>query len=55
MRTKVPLFTHSKNYPLVVEIILELGNQILNNLGVEGKIDDVEVFLRYAKPFIDLL
>lgn len=31
---------------LVVGIILELGNQILLNLGVKDKIDDVEVFLR---------
>ena len=35
-------------YPfcLVVEIIIELGNAILQNLGAEEKIDDVEVFLR---------
>ena len=31
---------------LVVQAILELGNDILNNIGVEEKIDDVGVFFR---------
>ena len=31
---------------LVIEAILELGNGILGNLGVEEKIEDVGVFFR---------
>jgi hypothetical protein len=31
---------------LVVQIILQLGNEILRNLGVEDPIDDVAVFFR---------
>ena len=31
---------------VVIEAILELGNDILGNLGVEEKIEDVSVFFR---------
>jgi hypothetical protein len=29
---------------VVIQTILELGNQVLGNLGVEDQIDDVAVF-----------
>ena len=32
---------------LVVQVIVQLGNDILKNLGVEEPIDDVAVFFRY--------
>lgn len=32
---------------LVIEAILELGNDVLKNIGVEERIDDVAVFFRY--------
>ena len=34
------------NLRTVIDAILELGNGILANLGVEEKIDDVGVFFR---------
>ena len=46
MKKKVLNTNTNPSLLLVVEIILELGNAILQNLGVEDKIDDVEVFLR---------
>jgi hypothetical protein len=34
------------NFRIVVQAILDLGNDILKNLGVEEKIEDVGVFFR---------
>ncbi len=31
---------------IVVQVIIQLGNEILRNLGVEEPIDDVAVFFR---------
>jgi hypothetical protein len=33
-------------YYIVVQVIIQLGNEILRNLGVEDPIDDVAVFFR---------
>jgi len=46
MKRRVSTFKHYLLYYLVVQVILQLGNEILRNLGVEEPIDDVAVFFR---------
>lgn len=51
MRRKVIVLSHIINL-LVIEIILQLGNAILQNLGVKDEVDDVEIFLKYLPTFL---
>jgi hypothetical protein len=46
MKRRVSTFKHYLQNYLVVQVILQLGNEILRNLGVEEPIDDVAVFFR---------
>jgi hypothetical protein len=46
MKRRVSKLKHYQLYYLVVQVILQLGNEILRNLGVEEPIDDVAVFFR---------
>ena len=41
-----PMWSYHLPLFIVVQVILEIGNQILGNLGVEVFIDDVGVFFR---------